>query len=123
MKQKKLLTSALVLAVLLLTGAVVGTSGALAAKAVSTPSCAPEPSKAKQSVSCSASFTDIKGATCTVNFGDGAVVPGTITATGKDDGICSASHVYTKKGFFTVTVTVTDEKGKSLSNSTVHRVK
>jgi hypothetical protein len=123
MRRKRLLTSVLVLAALVVAGAAVGTSAASAAKSVSTPSCVPEPSKAKQSVSCSASFNDIKGATCTVDFGDGTVVPGTITATGKDDGICSASHVYTKKAFFTVTVTVTDEKGHSLSNSTVHRVK
>jgi PKD repeat protein len=122
MRDKRLLTCGLVLAVLLIAGATVGTYAASAAKSVSTASCVPEPSKKKKSATCSASFTDFKKATCTVNFGDGTTVPGVITETGKDDGICSASHVYTAKGFYTVTVTVTDEKGKSQSNSGSHRV-
>jgi PKD repeat protein len=123
MRHKRFLTSGLVLAVLLIAGATFGTYTASAAKSVSTPSCVPEPSKKKNSATCSASFTDIKKATCTVDFGDGTTVPGAITTTGKDDGICSASHVYTAKGFYTVTVTVTDEKGNSLSNSGSHQVK
>jgi PKD repeat protein len=123
MRQKRFLTCGLVLGVLLIAGATVGTYAASAAKSVSTPSCVPEPSKKKKSATCSASFADIKKATCTVDFGDGTTVPGVISATGKDDGICSASHVYTAKGTYTVTVTVSDEKGKSLSNSGSHQVR
>lgn len=56
-----------------------------------------------------ASFTDPGASdthTCSVDFGDGTVAPGTIA-----DGTCSTSHAYTALGAHDVVVTVTDDDG------------
>jgi hypothetical protein len=57
--------------------------------------------------------------TCTVNFGDGTTVAGTLTGT-PTAGTCTATHTYTTANTFAVTVQISDGQ-LSGSNSSSHR--
>ncbi len=57
--------------------------------------------------------------TCTVDWGDGAIGSGTVTAGGAGTGSCAADHVYDAIGEQTVVVTVGDDDGATASVSTV----
>jgi len=46
--------------------------------------------------------------TCSIDFGDGTVIPGTLSA-----GKCQGSHAYTKSGTYNIKVTATDDDGGS----------
>ena len=109
---------------LLLTVLAVTAGAAQAAASVDSVGCSPEPSFKNQSATCSASYSGIDAKTCSVDFGDGNVVAGTLVKTGKNAGTCSAENVYDSKGDYTVTVTVWDKKmAHSASNSGGHTVK
>jgi predicted extracellular nuclease len=93
-----------------------------AAPAVATPVVTPEPSEEGQGAVASATFSQpeaIDTYTCTVDYGDGTpVVAGTVTGS-----TCTGpSHEYATYGTYTVTVTVTDDRGRSGSASVGHSV-
>jgi hypothetical protein len=98
--------------------AIFGVSSAVAASSVSAPTCT---KTAKRSFTCSASFSDIKATSCTIDFGDGSVVDGTLSAGAvKESGTCTASHTYAKKGTFAVSATIyAKDKGFSGPSTTV----
>ena len=93
-----------------------------AAPVVATPVVTPEPSEEGQGAVASATFSQpesIDTYTCTVDYGDGTpIASGTVagsTCTGP-------SHAYATYGSYTVTVTVTDDRGRSGSASVGHTV-
>ena len=93
------------------------------APTVAPPSCVPEPSTVGQSVTCTATFTDDGqggGLSCTVNFGDGTTIAGTVGGN-STSGTCTAIHTYTAAATRTVTVTVSDGTLSGSNNST-HQV-
>ncbi|MBP8251133.1 MAG: ExeM/NucH family extracellular endonuclease [Herpetosiphon sp.] len=90
------------------------------APTVNTPVTTPNPSIEGRVVSVSATFSDPANDapfTCSVNFGDGSVVAGTV-----DNPTCSAEHTYTTFGSYTVTVSVTDKDGGTGTASVVQKV-
>ncbi len=89
---------------------------------VNTPTVSPEPSRALAFVNVSARFTDTtpQGGpyTCTVDFGDGTTVNGSISGT-----TCYAYfHQYRSAGSYPVTVQVTNRLGTAGHATKVHRV-
>jgi hypothetical protein len=72
----------------------------------------------------SAAFTDPGSAdthTCVIDWGDGTVVPGTVTEA-NGAGTCTGQHTFTTGGRFTVAVTISDLDGASRTASTVYVV-
>ncbi len=89
---------------------------------VNMPSVSPEPSRVNAYVNVSASFTDTtpQGGpyTCTVDFGDGTTVNGTVSGT-----TCYAYfHQYRTAGTKSVTVQVTNRLGTAGHQTKVHQV-
>lgn len=70
-----------------------------------------------------ASFTDANpfattaDFTATINWGDGASSPGTVTANGTGGFDVNGTHTYTSTGFFTVTTTINDDGGSTAITS------
>ena len=118
MKRRMVFLGLLVFAVSLVAAAV-----ALSAGSVGSVGCSPEPSKKGNTVTCSASYTAVNPVSCTVEFGDGTIVAGTLAPSGKNAGSCSADNVYTHKGYYDVSVSVSDKKGHSFEGYGGHTVK
>jgi hypothetical protein len=94
-----------------------GVSTAAAAPSVSAPTCS---KVSKKTFTCTASYSDIKATSCTINFGDGTgdqagtLTPGSV----KETGTCSATHTYAKKGTYLVSATVYEKDKGTTGPST-----
>lgn len=84
------------------------------------------PVRAKSTVHISATFTDAIPSdthTATINWGDGLASPGTVTET-NGSGIATGDHVYTSPGVYTVSISLSDSAGASMTSTyrylTVH---